>query len=308
LAPTITQSAPIPSLRWRRIAWWLSVCLAFLLVGGPLGWRWLGKNVFTPNLEAALGRDDPGPQFDRSPEVDYPAVKKWIHLGADVNAKGGVGLTALYVAVGRRDRDFVLELLRRGAEANTSAGMKGWGSALDSACESFRSVDHEIIRALIRAGADPVEAGAMAGPLDRATGDANIEVMTLILDAGAAKSQERLDSSLLLASQLTAYSEDLARIGSPKTDATKRRAAMELLLSKGANPNAPSVYGYSTLQEAVRAAQVDSVRVLLAHGGDAKRKCPDGTSVIKLANDRRRLLPHRIDAIVKLLRAAGAKD
>ncbi len=253
--------------------------------------------MFTPNLEVALGRDDPGPQMDRMPTVDYPAVKRWIGLGAEVNARGGVGLTALKVAVDRRDHRFVSYLLSRGAKVNLDSGRSD--SPLLSACGSWsREPDLALVRILLKAGASPITDRPSDSPLIVAVSHLNFELVTLLLDAGAGAQQEPLDLALLSSATLTPLDRDL----------DNRQKAMKLLLSKGADPNALSVYGYTTLQEAVRAAQVDSVRVLLEHGGDAKRRCPDGTSVIKLAKDRRQLLPRRVDAIVRLLRAAGASE
>jgi ankyrin repeat protein len=56
---------------------------------------------------------------------------------------------------------------------------------------------------------------------------------------------------------------------------------VELLLEKGANPNAMSVSNsLNPLVRAVNAKEVESLRLMLAHGGDASRVDHDGENVL----------------------------
>lgn len=140
-----------------------------------------------------------------------------IARGADVNVKGPTGLTALTHAVDWNRIDVALVLLARGADPNAK-GSSGSRVLRDAAVRGQTSV----VRALLEKGADP---------------NAKDEVgMTALLHAA-----ERGDSAVL-----------------------------EALLDKGADPNATDRYGQPALIVAAERGDEAGVRALLRKGADPK--------------------------------------
>lgn len=83
---------------------------------------------------------------------DREAIVKALANGADVNARGGLGVTPLMIAVDRLKHHAVLELLNRGANPNLKA--TDGNSAVSLAVENYRH-SPEIFFAVMEAGGDP---------------------------------------------------------------------------------------------------------------------------------------------------------
>lgn len=83
---------------------------------------------------------------------DRAAIARAIVAGGNVNARGGHRVTPLMIAVDRRKKNAVAELLARGADANLKAD--DGASAVSLAVENYRDVP-DILFAVIRAGGSP---------------------------------------------------------------------------------------------------------------------------------------------------------
>lgn len=86
-----------------------------------------------------------------------------------------------------------------------------------------------------------------------------------------------------------------------------KRDALTLLLENGANPNQPSVRGYSPFYEAVQIADLTFVQLLIAAGADVSKPValdPDGTAIVTPLSMAATQGYHEI---VTVLLAAGAE-
>ena len=91
---------------------------------------------------------------------------------------------------------------------------------------------------------------------------------------------------------------------------------VRLLLDKGANVNAATTHGVTALMAAATQSRADTVRLLLEKGANPNATDSNGNTAISLAENRgftatkEGLTAHAAghSAIVKMLRAAGAKE
>jgi uncharacterized protein len=118
------------------------------------------------------------------------------------------------------------------------------------------TVDHELVRALLKAGARPnVTNNFGATPLAEGAKLGDAELVRLLLEAGADPSSPNQDgqTALMLA----------ASVGAPKV--------AELLTARGANVNAVETFrGQTALMWAAAGNHADVVDVLIAHGANVK--------------------------------------
>ena len=116
-------------------------------------------------------------------------VRNLLKAGSDVNEKiPGIGLTALMIAAGRGDLEMVRVLLAAGADPNAAGGVAhvGFWSVLTFAMNPKNKIRLELIDALIAAGAklNP-EPWFPESPLQTAVKGNDIEMLKALLQRGS---------------------------------------------------------------------------------------------------------------------------
>jgi ankyrin repeat protein len=228
----------------RKSTSWLA---AALLVGGD-------PNV-SANIRLPRGRDTVLCLAARSGYED--GVRLLQQFGADPNREGFSGWNALAMCV--RHPSIVALLLEKGADANGTRADGRWNPLEQAA----RDKDIESMRLLLQFGADPNIGRALAASAHGGYEDA----VRLLLESGANPEGNKkwLGQSAL-------------------AEGAKYPAIVALLLQKGANPNAmDAFFCFSPLASAARARSVESLRLMFAHGGDARRVDPVRGNVLHAA-------------------------
>ena len=192
------------------------------------------------------------------------AVRALVGKGADVNAPGADGTTALHWAAQRGSEEMVTQLLRAGAKP--SAANRYGVVPLQVAATVGNP---HVVQSLLAAGADPNASNADGETvlmIAARTGDAQV-VRHLTVAGAKVDAQEGWKGQTAL---MWAAAEN-------------NPAAMQVLLEAGADANARSRGGvFTPLLFAVRAGHVPAARVLLDAGVDVNALMPDGTSPLAL--------------------------
>lgn len=259
-------------------------------------------------LEAGADPDAPGDR-GRTPlhwttiSVDSAAVRALLEVGADVDARDNVGRTPLHVAARRRNPDALLPevvalLVEGGADVNT-ADNRG-GTLLE---EAARSGNPAIVAILLEAGADVnLPDGRRTTPLHEAARGGNLDVVRILLEAGAdihatgpgytplhvaafEGAAEIVHALLVAGADVNAGASD--GYGTPLLRAVRTRrageAAVIVLLSAGADPDARDEWGKTPLYEAAHAGRPAAVRALLGAGADPDALTDHGESPLHAA-------------------------
>jgi outer membrane protein assembly factor BamB len=120
---------------------------------------------------------------------DPKKAKELIDKGANVNAKNEIGVTALWIAAGKRNLEVVELLIRAGADVN-ARDLIWYETPLSQAVGDGQA---EIAAALVRAGAKDIDAAVI-----RAASSGKLETLRAVLD-NARPLQEALDGALFAA-------------------------------------------------------------------------------------------------------------
>ena len=218
------------------------------------------------------------------PSVDAGWVKCVAYLlaqGADPDDCWGADFpTPLEVAARRGNLPLAKVLVSGGAHANhRAAAVERWyHTALHTAVERGQ---RDMVIFLLDSGAD-VEARSMSGtPLHLAASGKDPHMVKLLLDRGA-----DIHARWGEYSQNTPLHEACGpRPGScdDKTISPEWREMVEVLLSRGADPNAASQDGQTPLHVALRWDLYDLVPLLLKHGADVNRKDDQGVTPLRMA-------------------------
>jgi ankyrin repeat protein len=239
---------------------------------------------------------------------DLTAVRALLAQKADVNVPQADGATALHWAVYREDVEAVEVLLRAGA--NAKAANQYGATPLSLAAESGKAT---IVKRLLEAGADPNERMANDDTaLMMAARTGNIATMTELLDHGAdvnATEKARGTTALMwAAAQGTRRPCKLlveprcecrcgrappgrtARCATPRPPIRGRRKGATRTWSSARSvrgTRAPDGGGLTPLVFAVRANNLESVRMLLAAGADVNQVTRYGWSPLLVATQNR---------------------
>lgn len=170
-------------------------------VGSWRGWTWISVKKITSSEMFSEGSTDLG----LASELGLIAlVKHFILKGSDVNAIDVEGATALNRAVRHRNKDMVRILLENGADVEAGDWHSPWCDVIDEnglQREEKTSLgrplmlattyeDHDMMRTLLAAGADPDARGVENGlprenALHAATNWGNEQAIHILLDHGA---------------------------------------------------------------------------------------------------------------------------
>jgi len=200
----------------------------------------------------------------------YDLADWLIEHGADVDAPCAI------VGSPRGLRDDGLFLRRPGK-------VEGPGTPLDYAVDSGRA---RLVRHLLARGAD-VEGGRWITPLSSAAEHGNIEIMTLLLDRGAAVNKV-----------------PSADTSTPLIDAAGEgwTEAVRLLLDRGAAVNAVDGAGWTPLHYAALHARTEVASLLLSRSADPAIRSTQGETALMLAEKK------QFAGVAEILRKAGAKE
>jgi ankyrin repeat protein len=195
-------------------------------------------------------------------------VRLLLQFGADPNKEGFNGWNAL--AVGAEYPGIVALLLENGADVNGTRADGRW-NPLEGAAK-FKNI--ESMRLMLQSGADPNRGKA----LTMSAGEGHEDAVRLLLEFGANPNSEDGHGPSALA------------------ESAKYPGIVALLLDKGADPNADGAGLYvNPLACAAKAMSVESLRLMLVHGGDATRVGEDG-NVLRAALTGRGVLSRAADA------------
>jgi len=150
-----------------------------------------GQEEMIELLKAAAEMPTASNVIDAAQARDWERLSRVINAGADVNAEGRDGMTALMFAAGDGEVEIVAALLGRGANVNARRG-EGDTALLGAAAEGHEA----IVEQLLDAGPD---ANAVTDALSWAVRWGHEAVVEQLLDAGAdANAQPRGDLNMAL--------------------------------------------------------------------------------------------------------------
>lgn len=208
-------------------------------------------------------------------------VRLLLEHGADVNAKGDDGSTALTIAIQYGGHvEIVRALLNKGADPNAKLS--------DGRTPLMLTADSpEIVKALLEKGADVSARDNHRGEtaLKKAVDGEEIECVRALLYYGADVNTMDVDG----------YSALMQAAGTGQTGIVK------LLLSKGVDVNARDKDGWTALLGAAADGNLVIVRALVASGADVNAEDKDRKTPLKLAKEKK----HK--EIIAYLEKAGAK-
>ena len=212
---------------------------------------------------------------------DARAVRAWLaEQLVDVDAPEPDGTTALHWAVHRDDLEMVELLIRAGAHVSAT---NDYGvTPLSLACTNGNA---DVVERLLETGADPEARTEGETALLTAVRTGSVDAVKLLIAQGADLSATELESGQTML--MTAAAE-------------AHPSLVQLLIAQGADVHARSVVGFTPLIFALRAGDLESVKLLMAAGASANERLaavrrpgvdadadandtPTGTTVLVLA-------------------------
>jgi ankyrin repeat protein len=276
-----------------------------------------------------------------------------VEAGANINYEDPAWVTPLNLAVYNAHYDTAALLLEKGANPNDESlylaaeirnlpldGRSGQARPAPRTPDKLNSVD--IVKLLLAKGADPNAAltreiqsrqnsfervSSINGmtPLQRAAADADLEVMRLLLDAGADPNRVTpAQEGLYAGDRDAAWGGNLAllealRAGTPVARKLAYRSveprdsfeAVKLLLDKGADVNRADLAGVTALHVAARESDLELIQMLVDRGARLDRKDEydktplDWTAETPSGAGGLTILPARPDAAALLRKLMG---
>lgn len=241
-----------------------------------------------------------------------------LDAGADINAKGADGRTALMEAAWTAQFEMVEFLLSQGADVNATDDYSH--TALSGGFNTVRTdKTPEVIKLLVDNGADKNARDEQGVPaLSRAAEQGETDRVRFFLEKGAdVNAKDHEGETALMKAALKGRLETVRVLldsgANPRGDGTALRMAasgghhdvVKLLLDRGADVNARDQEGLTALIKAAWGSHPEVVRLLLDKGADVNTKDNYGWTALTWAVDLRYGEPD-LD-LVKLLKDRGAK-
>ena len=200
-----------------------------------------------------------------------------LEKGANPNVRCEESSSALVLALEYEYFELAEQMVACGAEVNIR-NAKGWTPLIWAAIKGYR----RIVEFLLEKGADIHICNddgwnALTGAYFKQRSD----IVDLLIERGAYFGRKYSEAALLSAYQ-QGYSEVVTK-----------------LVSEGCNVNIMDAEGTPLLILAIRRGDIETVKLLLAHGADANGKCAKGNAALSVALDVH-------DGIGELLIAVGA--
>ena len=223
---------------------------------------------FLQVVESAQGKKNTDPALDKAlldacQNGQLGAVKDALAKGADANAKGSFGITALIKAISLGHLEIANELLTHGADVDATNNNEE--TALLHASQGGHV---EMVNALLSRGADVNAKGNIGGTaLMIAAHFGRLDVVKALIAGGAQLDAKNIDgtSALFMAA------------------ANNHSCEMKALLDNGADVNATMNDGFTALMKASQRG-VEAVRVLLAHRATVDTRNDRGYTALMLAS------------------------
>lgn len=254
------------------------------------------------------------PRQDTTAKRRVSLVRMLLNHGADIHARNNEGFTPMQIAAVAAQGHLVEILLKQGATAEgVTVICAYWGlstSTVKSLIEKGANIhatdsrwnkpaltwEAELgspatVKVLLEHGADVHHPDEHCSALLYASGNARMEVVKLLLEAGADPNQlshEKKTSLLALASGLDRYF-----LGGKwwEPSAADRKATAILLLDseKGCDPDAKDLYGRAAIHYAARNGWLGVVKVITDRGGDWQIEDESGLTSLECAQQKGRL-------------------
>jgi len=205
------------------------------------------------------------------------AVKNWIEIGSNVNVQDFEGCTALHAAADHGSVGLASLLLDKGADPNIACKGK---TPLAHAAERRDEQGRQIADMLL-------QHGAVFDLTDAIWLNRDEDVRRILIDSPRSIHSCREPTRLL-------HNAIAVDVDGP--------TILRLLLEHDADPNLTDEELGPPLLEAVKSGSAEAVRLLLAHGADAKVRGTGGKTLLEIANE-----VNRGPEITALLREAGVQ-
>jgi len=220
---------------------------------------------------------------------DLQAVEDLLARGADVNAKGEMGWSALHLAAMEGHKDIAKLLIEKGADVSAKSKSGSGSTPLHvAAYKGYR----DVAELLIAGGADvnaKDERDFLA--LHLAAGFGHKDIVELLIEKGA---------DVNARAERSTWDEGMTALHG--VCAHGRKDIAELLIAKGADVNAKSKNGSTPLHVAATEGYRDVAELLITKGADVNAKDNYGRPPLSLAKNRSRT------EVAELLRKHGARD
>ena len=184
------------------------------------------------------------------------AVETLLETGADPMTSGPGGLTPIHLAV-QKGNMHLLHLLLRKADSNRSELKKLLGKSVSlengDEIKIMELAPPEAISLLVQFGANPDSARreTHATPLFQAAHDQNIELIRVLLEAGANPNTQDKTGNMPLMEAIAVGSVDVVAI----------------LLDAGSSPNIPNNAGFNAVNQCAQYGHVEILDLLVRAGG-----------------------------------------
>lgn len=219
-------------------------------------------------------------------KVNKKYVKLLLENGADVNAKGVHGITALSYAVGGGHKEIVDLLLEHGA--NVNGGI--YRSKRTVLMLAIKKSHTDVAESLLNANAE-VNTQDTYGwtALMNAVENSNSKIAKMILNKGADANIKNNNGSTALMMAAGSGNQEIA----------------EMILNKGADTNVTNNNGWTALMMAVQNGDQKTAELLLEYDAKLNKYNHSDKTVLDIAQEQQKST--KMDNIINMLKEHGAK-
>lgn len=320
--------------RWERTPWLLAVCAGDIAKAETL--KALGSDT------SAAGRGGNMALMYAAKRNDVPMLAWLLSQGANVNAATGFGDTALHEAASYGSADACRVLLAAGADALAENQVKSQPISQAATVEVVRVLveagadidfvdgsgdwplkqaagedDPKKVRALLALGASVETASSGGTALHEAVQDDALDVMRILLEAGADPNTQDTDlwgplwytRTMEAVQMLLNAGADVHLVDEMGREALENHTDTEvqaLLIAAGCSVNPPDTTYGTPLIAASGSGRLEQVRFLLSHGADVGAATSWGKTALMEAAERG--FAAGVRALLEAGADAGARD